>query len=461
MTPRHLTVLIAAAEDAEQLKAILDESPDEINTMDFLGRLPIHAAAEAGNLDSLNLILELGQDPDAQDSHSGHRPLHEAVRADSLGCVEVLLQAGADPNLTNEFQQSAIFESKSVAVFQRLIDAGARSDLRTQHDESLLRYSALRVRSFEVLQRLLEMGFEVDEEDRTGRTALHGTIEFGLENDLELKTEQFRCFEILIQAGADINHRDGLGRTLLHTLAWSAFDDVEFVDSLLRRGADPNIPDSDNVTPLSVAASRDALECVQVMLKYGADPNRPNRYHRYPLDVCSRGSCVAKHLEPLTQRIPKPAVRMSEVLDRVLAISKYADCEPKGCTESEIQVLESQLETKLPDSYRLFLSKMGHGLGDFMVADHFHFQLEWVKEMHAKGYQQHFDYAKLPNDAIVFATRQYDWTVYFRAGARAKDPPVFAFEWEGDDKIVKPTKIARSITDFFDERVMDHERWFG
>ena len=42
-----------------------------------------------------------------------------------------------------------------------------------------------------------------------------------------------------------------------------------------------------------------------------------------------------------------------------------------GCTASEIETLERNLNTSLPDDYKLFLRTCGHGVDDFMKGSDF------------------------------------------------------------------------------------------
>jgi hypothetical protein len=67
----------------------------------------------------------------------------------------------------------------------------------------------------------------------------------------------------------NINAQDEIGAT---RLSWAASDDdVEEARRLLSRGADPNIPEVNGITPLMDAASGGNTEMVEVLLAGGAD----------------------------------------------------------------------------------------------------------------------------------------------------------------------------------------------
>jgi ankyrin repeat protein len=60
------------------------------------GRTPLHAAADTGNVEIAQLLLEAGDDPNTMAS-DGFAPLHRACRGEGLGhteVVELLLKHG-------------------------------------------------------------------------------------------------------------------------------------------------------------------------------------------------------------------------------------------------------------------------------------------------------------------------------------------------------------------------------
>ena len=71
---------------------------------------------------------------------------------------------------------------------------------------------------------------------------------------------------------ADINSRDDFGETRL----FSAVSDEDFklALSLLKKGADPDIPENNGITPLMDAASAGNMKLVKLLLDHQADPYR-------------------------------------------------------------------------------------------------------------------------------------------------------------------------------------------
>lgn len=464
MTDLWNDLLSYASYDAARLTDALTVYARLDSIRDRLGRGLLHYAAEAGNSASVALLLAAGMTPNVHDTHCRHTPLHEAAANDSADCVELLLAAGADPNLANDRDETPIFDVRSIRVLTRLLDAGAKVDLRNSIGQSLLRYTVLRVSSPEVLKFWIERGLSLEDADDQHRTAIHGIFEFGFGDVRISLNDRLACLELLLSAGANVNHSDTGGKTPLHHAAWHSHDRTEYLERLLASGAEPNPADHSGTTPLMMAASKDLFPVIKLLVAHGADPNRFNTYHQYAVDLCSSNSQAKKYLQKITEEIPKPAVRMSDIVTRVFAIPRYAQQadlhDSAGCTAEELSVLETEIGTPLPASYRLFLSKLGHGMDDFLSCDHMTFQYGFVLETARNNSASFREHADLPADAVVIMTRMGDWTAFYRSNARAKDPAVYAVEPHAEDALAKPKRVARSISDLIDGLVRDHEQWY-
>ncbi|MCA9093372.1 MAG: ankyrin repeat domain-containing protein [Planctomycetaceae bacterium] len=87
-----------------------------------------------------------------------------------------------------------------------------------------------------------------------------------------------------------INSRDDLGETLL----FSAVSDGDFKKalSLLKKGADPNVPENNGITPLMEAASSGNLELVKLLLDHQSDPYRLDFSGTNAIDYAVAQGCV-------------------------------------------------------------------------------------------------------------------------------------------------------------------------
>ena len=93
---------------------------------------------------------------------------------------------------------------------------------------------------------------------------------------------------------ATIDSVDSCNRT---ALSWAVrIGNAEQATNLLLCGADPNLPDSNGVTPLHTAASQGNLACMSALIDSGADPNASDRFGATPLHyACMAGSVAAMH----------------------------------------------------------------------------------------------------------------------------------------------------------------------
>lgn len=92
---------------------------------------------------------------------------------------------------------------------------------------------------------------------------------YGVKNCIE-----FEALKDGVFIHADVNSRSKNGKTALYLA--SANGHVEIVYFLLKNGADPNICDVDDTSPLMVAEWKKYTEIVVLLLLYGADTSLQN-----------------------------------------------------------------------------------------------------------------------------------------------------------------------------------------
>lgn len=93
--------------------------------------------------------------------------------------------------------------------------------------------------------------------------------------------------ETLLKAGADPNVPHKWGSTPLHFGAWKKWDSV-VIEALLKAGADPNVRNESKETPLHSAARFSNPAVVEALLAAGADPMAWNQKGKTPLQVAGR-----------------------------------------------------------------------------------------------------------------------------------------------------------------------------
>mmetsp|Transcript_9875 Transcript_9875/g.18575 ORF Transcript_9875/g.18575 Transcript_9875/m.18575 type:complete len:368 (-) Transcript_9875:529-1632(-) len=85
-------------------------------------------------------------------------------------------------------------------------------------------------------------------------------------------TGDIKLLNQLLSSGFDVNQRDENGQTALHLAADKGI--VACVSFLLHAGADPNAADKEGISVLGAAVIGGCIECVKLLLDAGADPDQ-------------------------------------------------------------------------------------------------------------------------------------------------------------------------------------------
>ncbi|XP_023313907.1 alpha-latrotoxin-Lh1a-like isoform X2 [Trichogramma pretiosum] len=192
---RHTTPLhCAAGNKYRYLIRDLFEIYDrfDVNYVDEFGVTHFHIACEYGCDEVVKKFLEFGQDPNCltQESSSIDPPLHLALKQEHQEIFKLLLRSGADPNLTNKDGSTPL----------HFICKG--HEMRYRDDV------------------FAEILFEIDEDDK------------------------YRRHPVQVDA------RDKLGQTPLHVALFRNSRDL--IELLLNNGANPNLANSEGLTPLHI-----------------------------------------------------------------------------------------------------------------------------------------------------------------------------------------------------------------
>jgi ankyrin repeat protein len=143
-------------------------------------------------------------------------------------------------------------------------------------------HRAVMVHNLPQLREALTRGENVDELDRESRTPLFYAVRDG---DLALVSE-------LIGHGANPDARDRSRWSPLHFAAQGYWPEV--AELLLKRGATVDARDDYGNTPLwrAVFSSRGRGDVIKVLLSAGADKNLKNNHNVSPLDLANT---IASH----------------------------------------------------------------------------------------------------------------------------------------------------------------------
>ena len=97
--------------------------------------------------------------------------------------------------------------------------------------------------------------------------------------------------DLLLKRGADPNVRDGDNSTPLHDCCAGGYRDIAYY--LLDRGADVNAQDDDGDTPLHQACNGDHGEVVALLLQRGANTTIKNGANRLPITMSRNPQVLA------------------------------------------------------------------------------------------------------------------------------------------------------------------------
>jgi ankyrin repeat protein len=175
-------------------------------------------AAEAGRVDSLRLLVELGVDVNSKPGDES--PLHCAARAGQLDTVKLLVELGADVHARGRHFDGTPLSFANYKGQRRVV-------------EYLLQFAriwdAVKIGGLDRVRTLLREAPDcVNVRDNVGRIPLHYPFK-----DTQHGEE---IIELLLEHGADINAKDNAGRTPIDQMLQNGRQDLAAV--LRRHGGD-------------------------------------------------------------------------------------------------------------------------------------------------------------------------------------------------------------------------------
>ena len=228
----------------ESLRDILLSVPDvDLEMRDAMGKTALIHAAESGQLETMQLLLDAGARVDAGDSVN-MTPLLYAALEGHVEAVKLLQKHGAS------------IKERSANGWTPLLVAAGR-------------------RQVEMEMYLLEQGVDVNLCNNAGETPMI----IGAAN------EQTALVSALIECGADMEAVDGYGWTALMVAA--AYGQVGVLGILVDAGADLERQDANGWTAALCAASADSVEGMHLLVQHGANLNHTDVEKRSALVIAA------------------------------------------------------------------------------------------------------------------------------------------------------------------------------
>lgn len=282
--------------DTDRVRYLLDADPDIVNLADERACLPLHFAADVGQVECIKLLLERGADIEAVDV-DGDTPLHWAAFRGHTDAIEYLLTGGARIDAVN-FEQSTplLYASKRnhYDAVEWLVRKGADLELANDYGRTPLLWVAREQGDLPMARLLIRLGADVNARDISGDTPLSlaawrgfralvallldngATVDLPLNIQVQLLDSAVdrgldRLYRKLMDAGLEVPVDGKKGRNLLHVAAGGG--SAEIVRDLVDRGAEIDGTDLYGWTPLHHAAVRGRMAVVQALLANRADQN--------------------------------------------------------------------------------------------------------------------------------------------------------------------------------------------
>lgn len=251
-------------------------------------------ALQAQDPESALYALSAGADPMAREP-DGTTPLHYAAHFADLALINALVKAKADPNAVNNFGSKPLAEAATTGnaeAIRLLLKAGAEVEAKNPEGQTALMVVA-RSGKVEAAELLIKAGADVNaREGWASQTALMWAAAH----------KQPAMIRQLLKAGAEVDARGatrawarrvtseprpkGMNRGGFTPLLYAAREGcVPCVKELLAGGADIDLADPDQTTPLVLALMNLHFDTAMALIEAGADVDRWDLYGQTPLYV--------------------------------------------------------------------------------------------------------------------------------------------------------------------------------
>lgn len=255
--------------DLQSVSMLLASGSDATIVEGTHNRLPSHEAALSGSTAILEELVAHGFESTLfQEDGDGRLPWHLAASCCNVGVMSKLSQLGqsVDQQSGDAMQRTALMETilandgeRSVVAARALLDrfhAGVNV-VDGAGDTAL--HHALRLGNADMASLLLERGADPHARNHNGESALFLAVNAGL---LPLAKELVQKY------GCDLNEQAGEEQySALHMAA--SRNDIPMVEFLLDAGADVNLRDKDNRTPLHVGTRDGATDVCLYLIDRG------------------------------------------------------------------------------------------------------------------------------------------------------------------------------------------------
>jgi len=245
---------------------------------------PLHKAVANGNLEQVRLLITRGASVNAKDSE-GRTPLFYAVENDHILMFDLLIAKGADIDAKDKVGDTPLHYAARVVrhrdwqfaaeLARRGADVNATNNRRQTPLHVALEGDSSGHRH--VASHLLGYDVNVNAKDSNGKTALHLAVE-------RAANLSWGFVRRILTKGADVNLKDARGKTALHIACDNNTEAQAVIRTILKRAkrVELNAVDSNNATPLHIAALRGRTDACETLIDNGAKINAKDKNGHTP-----------------------------------------------------------------------------------------------------------------------------------------------------------------------------------
>uniref|UniRef100_A0A6B2KX04 Uncharacterized protein n=1 Tax=Arcella intermedia TaxID=1963864 RepID=A0A6B2KX04_9EUKA len=314
-TPLGLAVLKES--DPSLVKKLIEAGAD-INKTNSFGFTPLHSACSVENITIVELLLEHKADPNIPNIKNFY-PLHSALSLKNASLVKLLIKAGADTSKpfpsSGTLPTSLIGKLDNTELIEEFlhqnsdIDPAVRLCTAIRSGQTLLVKYLIEEKGMNVNQEYYDGGFKdlrrplsytIKKNNTVDLPMIKFLIECGANPSLALSSSSNRT---LFHLAVDMNHQalfdflislENLDLNAKEKNQWTALGvalgtkKIEFATKLINAGADVNIGNDKNITPLHQAVSLNSMPLVELLLERGVEINPLTFNKMSPLDYALR-----------------------------------------------------------------------------------------------------------------------------------------------------------------------------
>uniref|UniRef100_A0A8B9TBW7 Transient receptor potential cation channel subfamily A member 1 n=1 Tax=Anas platyrhynchos TaxID=8839 RepID=A0A8B9TBW7_ANAPL len=284
--------LVISDGSACRLRSFIKKNRSGLTKVDELNATPLHHAAEGGQIELMQLIIDDSSCEvlNVMDS-SGNTPLHWATKKNQVESVSLLLSRGANPNILNSNMMAPLHmavQSLHNEIVKILVQHSSTDvNLEGEAGNTPIIVACYKDNP-EALTLLIENGGKICKPNKTGCMPIHAAAFSGAKT----------CMEILLKKGEELGHSakthinfTNNGKcSPLHLAVQSG--DLEMIKMCIEFGAQIDLKQNEKCTALHFAATQGATEIVKLMMSSYAgeesiidavDGNKETLLHRTAL----------------------------------------------------------------------------------------------------------------------------------------------------------------------------------